>query len=86
MSYERTLYSTLDPLFDIRIFLSKIWSIRYQGLSQLFLLPLFNITASIVRSHNPNLTPIVADINPIINLKEIKYPSDHFKVVLGASG
>ena len=84
--YERALYDNSDPLFDVRQFLSQIWSIRYRRLSRFFTYPLFTITSSIhMRSHNLNTTPISADTNPIIETQNILYPSDLFDEVLGVT-
>ena len=80
--HERALYDDSDPLFDVRQFLSQIWSIRYRRLSRFFKYPLFTIRMG---SHHLNSIAISADTNPIIETKEILYPSDLFDEVLGVT-
>jgi hypothetical protein len=84
VALERALYGHSDPLVDVRRFLSQIWSIRYQRLSQFFIRPLFTNRNFIrTRSHDLKGIPISLDKDPIIDCQKIHYPSNLFDGVLG---
>jgi hypothetical protein len=82
---ERELYNEMDPLVDVRRFLSQIWSIRYRRLSQFFIRPLINITTHITLKSHPNSTALSLplDVNPTVTVQKINYPSPIFDPVLG---
>ena len=83
---ERELYDKLDPLVDVRRFLSQIWSIRYRRLSQFFIRPLIKFATPIALKSrkNPARLSRAKDLNPEVTSQPIKYPSAIFEPVLGA--
>lgn len=84
VALERAIHGNSDPLVDVRLFLSHIWSIRYQQLSQFFIRPLFiNRNSVNMGSHDLKSIPISREKDPIIDCQEIYYPSDLFNGVLG---